>query len=334
MDEPEDLMQYFYENEESYEETLSDVWNHCIGPSTASISHLLFKIILVNLVFGTTVSAIKLPEAIFHILSGVSGVYLISILESTEGKIIFLGFFSQTYLLLRIGLHIKRKYDPDDKVHYLRNSNLMKYNLLAFLVLCEYILLETNTWMEIRGIVMIFSMKLISLVEDVEKGVIVFPSIVGYFGYFFCGANIMFGPWISFQDYLVLYHQNTKKTIWWLVGVVRALVTSLLFLTISNCWISYFIKDGYNRWILSYKEALSFRTSHYFICYLSEASMLAAGFKNSKIWNNPDTWRFVVTDPSKIEFPPALAIVVTNWNRPMHDFLKKCKSQNFVQKFY
>lgn len=53
--------------------------------------------------------------------------------------------------------------------------------------------------------------------------------------------------------------------------------------------------------------------------------MLAAGFKNYKIWYESNEWRFFITDPLKIETPNALATVVTNWNRPMHEFLKRCK---------
>ncbi|KAG5872959.1 hypothetical protein JTB14_022158 [Gonioctena quinquepunctata] len=341
MDESEESLQYFYDNEEPYEETISDVWDHCIEPSITSISHLLYRIILVNLIFGTIVSTIKLPQTVFHILSGISGIYLITILQSSEGKIVILLFFTQTYFLLHIGCYIQSKYDPldrynVDKIRYLSNSNIVKYSLVTLLVLCQYLLLEKDTWMEIRGIVMIFSMKLISLADDIDKGVTVFPTFPRYFGYIFCGSNIMFGPWISFQEYIVMYHHPTKKSFWWLVAIIQAVIISLIFLTISNCWSNYFIKDDTNRWFVAYREALSVRTSHYFICYLSEASMLAAGFKNYKIWYDPSKWRFVLTDPFKIEFPNALAIVVTNWNSPMHDFLKKYIYRSWLPlgKFY
>lgn len=78
--------------------------------------------------------------------------------------------------------------------------------------------------------------------------------------------------------------------------------------------------------LTSYKEAFSFRTSHYFISYLSETAMLAAGFKSLLIWND-GKWNFTVSNPFVIEFPTALSIVVTNWNQPMHHFLKKCNEK-------
>lgn len=59
---------------------------------------------------------------------------------------------------------------------------------------------------------MILVMKLISLADDIEKCDNL-PSVIEYFGYALCGANIMFGPWISFNDYLNLYQKPTKKAI-------------------------------------------------------------------------------------------------------------------------
>ncbi|CAG9816446.1 unnamed protein product [Phaedon cochleariae] len=326
MDETDESLHYYYEDEVIYQETIEDLWVHCILPSVTSVFPIYYKIILVNLLFGSIVSTVKLPQTIFHLLSGSSGIFLLSNLESPEGKIIILAFFIQSYLLLHIGCYVQNKYDPvkkQDEIRLLSNSNIVKYCLIAILVLCEYFLLKSETWMEIRGVVMIFSMKLISLAEDAGKGVTIFPSCIQYFGYIFCGSNVMFGPWISFQEYTILYHNPTKKNTWWILGVLRAVATSAIFLIVSNCLANYFIKDDACVWLVAYKEALTFRTSHYFICYLSEASMLAAGFKNHKMWKEPRQWRFVLVEPAKIEFPTALAIVVTNWNKPMHDFLKR-----------
>lgn len=70
-----------------------------------------------------------------------------------------------------------------------------------------------------------------------------------------------------------------------------------------------------------YTSALSFRTSHYFISYLSEANMVAAGFTQDA----PDSWTFSVTRPFRIEFPRSLTSVVHSWNIPMHYFLRECK---------
>ncbi|RZC38910.1 protein-cysteine N-palmitoyltransferase porcupine [Asbolus verrucosus] len=154
----------------------------------------------------------------------------------------------------------------------------------------EYYLIEPYIWLQIRGIVMVLVMKIISLADDIEKSNSM-PNIVEYFGYTLCGANVMFGPWISFNDYLNLYKKPPKKVIFNIVII----------------------------WLIAYKEAFSFRTSHYFISYLAEAGMIASGFTNS----NKKKMRFIITEPLEIEFPSSLSVVVRKWNQPMHDFLKR-----------
>ncbi|XP_072402265.1 protein-serine O-palmitoleoyltransferase porcupine [Diabrotica undecimpunctata] len=311
-----------------FEETSQDVWEYCVIPSALSIFHIFYKIILTNLFFGIIITIVKLPPSLYHIFAGGIGIYLINNLESLEGKCLILIIFMKSYLLLQASSYIQthfhyNQYCNKTKVRYLSTSNIMKYTLIIVLIVCEYFLLKTEAWMEARGVIMIFSMKLISLAEDIDKGAVKYPSFLNYFGYMFCGANVMFGPWTSFNEYIALYNQTTNKNIWWILGIIRALTISVFFLMISNCWSTYFIPDESNRWLISYREAMSFRTSHYFISFLSEASMLAAGFKSSKIWHEPKKWRYEVVDPIKTEFPTALAIVVTRWNRPMHEFLKK-----------
>lgn len=49
---------------------------------------------------------------------------------------------------------------------------------------------------------MILVMKTISIAFDVDKLAIELPSVVEYFGYIYSVSNILFGPWIPFQEYL------------------------------------------------------------------------------------------------------------------------------------
>lgn len=74
----------------------------------------------------------------------------------------------------------------------------------------QYFLLDSDIWQKIRGPIMIFSMKFISLADDIENGSNL-PSFLQYFGYLFCGANILFGPWISYEHYKSLYLDTPKK---------------------------------------------------------------------------------------------------------------------------
>ena len=85
----------------------------------------------------------------------------------------------------------------------------------------------------------------------------------------------------------------------------------------------YFIED-HNVWITAYRNAFSFRSSHYFISYLSESIMIMAGFNN---YNGDDAnrWEYTITKPMDIELPRSLTAVVVSWNIPMHRFLKFCE---------
>lgn len=64
-----------------------------------------------------------------------------------------------------------------------------------------------------------------------------------------------------------------------------------------------------------YKQALEFRTGHYFISYMSAVFAIVCGY-NTKM---------LVTLPMAIEWPQSLLNVVIYWNVPMHHWLKKCK---------
>lgn len=67
---------------------------------------------------------------------------------------------------------------------------------------------------------------------------------------------------------------------------------------------------------MAYREALSFRASHYFISYASGGLALLGGFSSSTA---------TVTKPWTVELPRSLVQVVVNWNIPMHNWLKTCR---------
>ena len=77
----------------------------------------------------------------------------------------------------------------------------------------------------------------------------------------------------------------------------------------------------WSRWLMAYRDALSFRCSHYFVSYFSEATTLAAGIDSSPTRN----WAVTVTRPWNVELPRSLVEVVINWNIPMHAWLKNCE---------
>lgn len=77
----------------------------------------------------------------------------------------------------------------------------------------------------------------------------------------------------------------------------------------------YSILIYFQRFLSAYKQALEFRMSHYFICYLSTFVMhLGVPAMATPVVN---FWA--------IEAPRNMKEVVRSWNMPMHSFLKKCK---------
>lgn len=74
----------------------------------------------------------------------------------------------------------------------------------------EYFM-DRESWQKIRGAEMLVVMKVISVGFDVDLGsVMQLPSVFEYVGYVLCVGTSVFGPWVSFQDYLAIY----KNPIW------------------------------------------------------------------------------------------------------------------------
>jgi len=82
-----------------------------------------------------------------------------------------------------------------------------------------------------------------------------------------------------------------------------------LMLSCKETFFSYF------RWLIAYRDALSFRTSHYFVSYIASALLILGGFPLSSS---------TIVKPLYIEFPRSLVQVVIFWNIPMHYWLKMC----------
>ena len=94
----------------------------------------------------------------------------------------------------------------------------------------------------------------------------------------------------------------------------------LLNLNVSTWILAGFKQEVQGKWMHAYIDAMSFRTNHYFTCYIAQASALASGFDNQSS---------LVVNPFRIELPRSLAQVAVSWNRPMHQWLKQCKVYNF-----
>lgn len=101
---------------------------------------------------------------------------------------------------------------------------------------------------------------------------------------------------------------------------------AIVFALLSNC-INFILSENSGAAVNLYRDAFGFRTSHYFISYMSQVQMMVAGFEATG--KMVSKLGYQVTRPIDIEFPRSLVTVVISWNIPMHIFIKQYIFQNF-----
>jgi len=147
------------------------------------------------------------------------------------------------------------------------------------------------------------------------------PGLFEFSGYCLCPGTIVLGPWVSYQEYLEIY-KEPKWNFTWLIKIIFTVIFAFMFLTISTCWNPWLIPNNGWKWWIAYRDAMSFRASHYFVSFMSEASVIAAGFGAHSMGSHI-LWHYTVTQPHNVEVPRSLVEVVVSWNLPMHKWLKK-----------
>lgn len=173
--------------------------------------------------------------------------------------------------------------------------------------------------MSFRGAEMILIMKIISVAFDCESNV---PDFISYFSYLFSINTSVIGPWISYDQFLNQTFRPSSASIEKFKKNLIYLVYAMITLVCSNCLLGSF--ESYVQdvpFVYMYFQALSFRQSNYFICYLSQF-----------ILNLNQTEEILVVKQIPIELPRSMLNVATNWNLPMHFWLKKCKFEK--KKFF
>jgi len=164
-----------------------------------------------------------------------------------------------------------------------------------------------------------------TVVEEKEESdkvdLTVLPGILEFSGYCLCPGTVVLGPWVSYQEYLDIF-KDPKWNITWLIKILFTVIFAFMFLTISTCWNPWLIPNNGWKWWLAYRDAMSFRASHYFVSFMSEASVIAAGFGGHSMGTHV-LWHYTVTQPHNVEVPRSLVEVVVSWNLPMHRWLKQ-----------
>lgn len=164
-------------------------------------------------------------------------------------------------------------------------------------------------------------MKAIALAFDVSSTKIPkLPRFDEYAGYALCPANIVLGPFVTFSSYKN-YQRDSRLTLKLIMQIVLNSLLSIAFIVMSSCFLNYFISD-HLLYVVTYRDALIFRCSHYFISFMSSATLLVSGI-DSRLTS--ELLGFQVTRPFDIELPRSLIPVVISWNIPIHVWVKTCK---------
>uniref|UniRef100_A0A5S6R5U5 NUC153 domain-containing protein n=1 Tax=Trichuris muris TaxID=70415 RepID=A0A5S6R5U5_TRIMR len=199
---------------------------------------------------------------------------------------------------------------------------------IGYVLLCQFLLLSAVQFNSLSGSLMIMSMKSISLTFDYDA-----PSLwrnqlrlAPFFGYMLDIGTAMNGPWITYGSYRNSFSQAGLRSV--LSSIALAFCTGLLsfaFLVYSAClswWLFPASDTRFGRLLVAFRDAQAFRSSHYFVSFLSQTSALLAGYTFS-LEKPSDSTIFAIVDPLRCELPRSLVDVVVSWNRSMHLFLKK-----------
>lgn len=302
--------EYYFDDDEivtAPNVSLSDLYNDCLAPSLRDGLRAAVILLPACLLLRTIVSTrlLQVGSVWVHALSALLGVCcLYGLVGHLVAYVVSLALLGTAALTLL----------P-------RHRGLSCASLVAvFVVACELWLVEPKSWHQVRGCQLVLCMKLVSLAIDMDRGLLATPSTSAMLGYLLHVGSAPFGPWIGYDAYARSLEPELLAGLgfWsWLRALGQSLVLCYTCLTVSNCWSTWLLSNTLGlRWLAAYRDALSFRFSHYFITFLSEASAVASGVSNE------GSWALRLCSPLEVELPRSLVQVVVHWNRAMHHWLK------------
>ncbi|XP_053698098.1 protein-serine O-palmitoleoyltransferase porcupine [Sabethes cyaneus] len=305
-----------------------DVYDGCVSPSLVQVSRFVAPFLMANMALCllSKVQGHLMPSypSIVHFLNLGCGIYLLSTAINEGYWYIYLPLLP-AYLMLKYSAR---------SIQRIRFELILSVLCIVYLIVCELYEKDTDLWHHIRGVLMVIVMKIISLGHDTKRDPALKNQldVLTFLGYICCPANCIFGPWTSFKDYLDQQRRNTRFTLnlEYFIQIVLNLTLAIVGLLVSNCVQVIFISKNTWKWIAAYCGALSFRASHYFVSFVSQATMVSAGYNSddkpvskSALGKHSGLFGYTVTLPWRIEFPCSLVHVVVAWNIPMHNFLKQ-----------
>ncbi|KAL5259369.1 hypothetical protein ACHWQZ_G009723 [Mnemiopsis leidyi] len=297
--EPDDSTNYQddYYGDEYYDDMFESTLHYCILPVIAQVTSVFLKL------FGLA--------AIVSILNQLKWKKLTLSLDTTLGILCAFLFYQSSTLfiviLVVLSYAVLVLFSSSGKC----GPAMILVNL-AFVFICELLVVSPELWHQIRGTIILLLMKTTSVGFDIDAGVLVPPDILLFSGYSLSPVSLVFGPFVTLPDYRRSKDSKfDKKT---LISICSSLCLAYLTVLISSCVLPSLIDTSSYTLVQAYVTAMSFRTSHYFVSYTSQVSALIGGFQHSE--------KFYVVQPSKVEIPKSMASVAVAWNLPMHYWLK------------
>ncbi|KAL4135728.1 hypothetical protein QTP88_007323 [Uroleucon formosanum] len=333
-DQLEDENQYYQSNINSEIHNEPPFWSNltfrqlcaqCVVPAVWSTGNLLGTTLILCIFFRLFIvicNKIKVvPEAVLHTVCAICGV-LPLVLFHEDGDL--------CQLLLQIVLYPMFCYI----VSIICILTLKHHSSIVFSIIILFTLFyrecftNDSKWQKTKSAHMLMSMKAMTILFDIQSNKLyTFPSVPQYTGYMMCAGTVYLGPFLTFQEYsnafsLSVYWDKTK-----VCHLIWKVIISLLCFVLSICvvdWLfnQYLLTNNKSNSIINifltmYKQALEFRTGHYFIAYASTVFAIVCGYHSE--YNS----EILVTRPLIMEWPRSLLHVVVHWNAPMHYWLKK-----------
>ncbi len=121
---------------------------------------------------------------------------------------------------------------------------------------------------------------------------IIYPTTIEFFSYILSIHNTIFGPWINYRNYIRYFHEinPTKKIDFFeLAKGTYYFLRVAICLLVSTCLTDWFLRNNFffddeqdnnqSGWRIAYIQALSYRFSHYCVCFIGELCGQVSGLE-------------------------------------------------------
>ncbi|CAF1655566.1 unnamed protein product [Rotaria magnacalcarata] len=259
-----------------------DLTDNCISPALSQLVNQLYWILLFCCLFRLLCLSKLFSSRKLHYIQICSSIFILFNYFHFQ-SIYLLTYVFMGYLSFQVCLSKCRNY--------------LTYIIVCFSIIyvlaCEFILIEQVKWHSIRGVQMCIMMKMISLAVDYSffekpsktntNESVTYPTAIEFFSYILSIHNTIFGSWINYRNYIRRFHETNpirKIDFFELAKWAYYFLRVAVCLLVSTCLTDWFLRNSFlyndgqdnnqDGWRVAYIQALSYRFSHYCICFIGE----------------------------------------------------------------